>query len=27
VVETGLFFNMVELAIIGGPDGIKTLLP
>jgi ribose 5-phosphate isomerase A len=27
VVETGLFFNMVEQAIIGGPDGIKTLLP
>ncbi|HEX6483643.1 MAG TPA: ribose-5-phosphate isomerase RpiA [Ktedonobacteraceae bacterium] len=25
VVETGLFLNMAEMAIIGGPDGIKYI--
>jgi len=27
VVETGLFLHMAERAIIGGPDGLKTLRP
>src|SRR5207249_11715395 len=26
VVETGLFLNMAERAIIGGPEGVKVLL-
>ena len=27
VVETGLFLNMAEQVIIGGPEGVTVLLP